>query len=345
MDFFHHTPVSIGVDIGERSLKLIACHNKGTFSLRDKLIISHLKEIPFAAETRATLEVRISHIATALQEMMRAIHRPVEVILGIPESQSFLITTAALHTDHELAQEVTTALAREVPLPLDALYFDFERLSGSTSQYIIGAAAKTYIDAIIHAVDTAGITVAALDFEGLASVRAVARALPRETGDRWMLIDFGATRTYCMLAEHDTILESIRLPTSGDALTRHIGETLHFTAEQAEERKRTCGLDPALCQGALKEIMLPPFELIRQRVGEMLEHAHGNNGHAVSALCLVGGGAHLPGIVEYFTDAYKLPVFLPPLFDHIQWSSTVALPPAPLRFCAALGLALRGRTV
>ncbi len=332
--FPYASPPSIGIDLGEQSLKVAALKTETSWSGRRFYRITFLQEYHVESNDAVSLQ---NALTTAVRDL-RVKHRGmIDAIISIPESKSFILTVSSTEFD---TQSISDRIAGEVPFPITDLYCDSQ---GVPPHRVIGAAPKEYVDHIITIAEASGLVVAALDFEGLATIRALAHILPKETMGTWGVIDFGATRTQCMLAEGEILLNTLRLPLSGEMLTSTIASTLHLAPEQAERTKRECGVDPHACTGSLKEILIPEYTLLAKRVLEMLAQRQLPSS-PISSFILVGGGAHTPGLTAFLETRLQCSVIVPDPFTAFQHDMTDKVPIAPLGFMTSLGLALRSAT-
>ncbi|MBI4262089.1 pilus assembly protein PilM [Candidatus Uhrbacteria bacterium] len=333
--FPYVSPPSIGIDCGEQSLKVAALKTETSWSGKRSYRVTFLHD--YAVKSNDTMVLQ-STLATVARELRAKHHGIIDATMSIPESQSYVLTIPEGAGD---AQHIADRIAGEVPLPITDLYYDSQVVP---PYRVIGAAPKEYIDRTITMTETAGMTIAALDFEGLATIRAIAYLVPKETRGAWGVIDFGATRTQCMIAEGETPLHTLRLPLSGEGLTTKIASTLHLAPEQAERTKRECGVDPHACTGSLKEILVPEYTLMAKRVHEMLALAHNQSPSPVSTFVLVGGGAHMPGLKTFLEAQLQCAIIVPDPSTTFLNDAAHDAPAAHLGFMTALGLALRSAT-
>jgi Ethanolamine utilization protein EutJ (predicted chaperonin) len=132
-----------------------------------------------------------------------------------------------------------------------------------------------------------------------------------------LIIDFGATKTvFCALRNGD--LEWIKvLLSGGDALTKLMSETRKLSLHDAEELKRSQG------------IQLPE---VKESIIKLLRTANLPSPFPYPAIVITGGGACLEGLREFLGENLKTPV------------STFTLPDdlSPFSDAVAFGMALKG---
>jgi Tfp pilus assembly PilM family ATPase len=85
-------------------------------------------------------------------------------------------------------------------------------------------------------------------------------------------------------------------------LTRTIEQGIGLDAKQAEQYKRTYGLDEQQFEGKIRQLLIPPVKIF---INEMMKASQffisQYPGESIKRILLCGGTAQLPGLVQFVT--------------------------------------------
>jgi type IV pilus assembly protein PilM len=101
------------------------------------------------------------------------------------------------------------------------------------------------------------------------------------------------------------------ISTGGDSLTRAIAQNLGFDFSQAEEYKKTYGIDPKQVDGKVYNSIKPVFDIILNEIKRAyFFYTTHNPSVTIRRVVVCGGSALMPGLLYYLTTNLDLEVEL-----------------------------------
>jgi type IV pilus assembly protein PilM len=171
----------------------------------------------------------------------------------------------------------------------------------------------------------------------------VSRALGRP-GQTSIVLDIGGRATDIGIIKNGQLALSRSVPTAGYAFTRAVAQGVGISEIQAEEYKKTYGLDQTQLEGKVGSALAPVFKVITDEVRKAIHYYQGESGGDLpTSLILIGAGAGLPGVVSTLSKSLNFEVSIGNPFQNIAIDKTVVgnvESYAPL-YTQAIGLALR----
>jgi type IV pilus assembly protein PilM len=339
----------MGIDVSDQGLRMVQLVPHGhSFSLRS------ISARPL--EPGIIVEGEIRNPAKAgevLRDLVRkpSLHHPTtkSATLCLPERKTFTkIIEVPRQPANTFEPALREGLAENIPLKLDEAYVDWQVVplqsdKSKTVRVIVSVAPQLLVEGYIAMCQQAGVVPVVLEPESAALCRSTLDGIP-STGSH-LIVDLGATRTGIIIAETDLVAYSSTVSLSGTGLTQALQTKLGLSAEEAEQAKRICGLDPKRGKGAVKTTLEPEIRPLLQRLLEVISfyEEHAIKDAKVQDITLVGGGARLSFLPELVQSTMSLPVRVG------SWPKSVNVPSANLKnsgssYLTALGLALRGAT-
>ena len=188
-------------------------------------------------------------------------------------------------------------------------------------------------------VTSAGLTPVAVETELVALTRALA---PKDK--TVLLVDLGATSTDIAIAKNGLLSFSRSISIAGETFTRAISQSLGITPIQAEEYKKTYGLESSELEGKVKVAIDPVLKMITDEIKKAISfYQTEEKGESPSAVVVSGGTIGMPQIISSLTNLLGFEVLVANPFSHTQLDPEVAKKLAnyaPL-YSVAVGLALR----
>lgn len=274
----------------------------------------------------------------------RKLHLKESVVASLPESQTFLQTIRIPRKgDTTFDDRAIEVLPEYLPFDLEQVYFDvIEKGSDETSwTALVGAAPKSIVDTYLQLLDAVNLLPNALDLE-LAAITNALIPTNNEAPVARAIIELGASRASLLLHDYNSIQFTTELDIAGKSITDQIAKELEITPDEAEQAKKSCGLDPSRCEGVLRKILELQVSEVSKQVASANEfyRTHFTYGRPISEVILSGGGAHLIQLDSILTTELGIPVKVGnPWQNH---SITYPNDDAPMGLSVALGLALRG---
>ena len=340
---FKFTEKSFGLDIGEKSLRVVNL----------KKIGGRIKLAAYGETTLAPGLIKDGLIVEKdklAEEIRKLIKNPKGgkiytryAIVCLPEPKTFIkVIRVPFRKGKEVINDIIEETEKHIPYPLEKSYFDWQYIDlKDKTKVLIGVAPKEIVENYQEVLSKAGVKPMALEIEAAAIARSLF-PLNQRINEPVMVIDFGGTRTGVLIYEKDYIPFSISLNSSSDDLTKFIEKKLNLSHEEAEAAKCQIGFDEKKAGGNLRRILAEPLNELCKQVREA-KYFYGEHFDSkdLKAIYVTGGGSYLPGLLKCVAEHSGLKVEPGnPLANISQGSLTI--PDSKLQtFTTALGLALR----
>lgn len=297
---------TIGLDIGSHSIKLVEIAKSGN-SLT-LLAAGSVPTPPNALNSNNPADVKA--VAETIKKLMReAGAKSGTVNIALPESQVF---TRIIEVPELSTRELTSAIKWEaeqyIPLPLDKVTVDFTvlrtaRETGTNKmEVLLVASPKVIVEKYLAILDLVDVSVEAIETEIIATSRALSRSLTNiKTA---MVVSIGAQTSDIAILRSGALAFTRSIAAGGIALSRALSQGLGFEMLQAEEFKKTYGLEKDKLEGKIVSLTKPIMDTIIgeiTRAGAYYQEKFKNEEVKVVFLC--GGTARLPGLVVYMAQS------------------------------------------
>ncbi len=315
----------LGLDIGSKSIKAVQL--SGSSSSKRLVAYSSVgleKEILSGDEEKAE-ELDAEALRQPLKKLISSGGFTTRnAVVSLPESKIF---TRVIQMPKMSKKELSTAIRFEaeqyIPVSLDDVTMDWDFLPDSSAtkdgkiSVLLVAAPKKLISNIVEVLKKSGITAVAIESETISIVRSVVgddTNLPTT-----MIISIGASTTDLTIVKSGSVRFTRSIGTGGEALTRAISQNLNLGYEQAEEYKRSYGLDKSQADGEIAKVLTPVFNVILNDVRRALSFYKSRHPHDdVKRVILVGGSAALPGATGFLAEALGIEIQLGNPWDSIE---------------------------
>jgi len=339
----------IGLDLGSFSIKVVSLSKRGKGYRLDAIGIALN---PYGARPGAdeASQVRVAEAVKKLLSDNRI--SSAKAILALPESVVYTrVVQMPVLSDSELASAIHWEAEQYVPVPLDQVNIDYEVISRPEKgtdrekmEVFLVAAPKTVVSRTVEFASRCGIEVSGLETEMVALSRAM---IPDSSGlGPTMLVSLGASSTNLAIVRDGMLVLTHSLESGGTALTRAISTEFGLEFPQAEEYKRSYGLDPTQLEGKVRECLRPLVDRLLSEVRKAIQYYNSslqesNQEMQIKRVILAGGTALLPGLVTYTAESFGMEVVLGNAFSFIEPSATAAIPQDTVSFGTAVGLGMR----
>ncbi len=331
-------PAFFGLDIGSSSIKLVELAGK-------KVSLASIAGNPTGkigvdlvpAEQTALLEAVKGLIASSKVKAKK-------VVLSVPESLVFTkIMQFPVMSSPELATAIRWEAEQVIPYPIDKLELSWVILSkpkstvgGEKMRVLVVAVPTKVSDAYVNFMDLLGLEVVRVENELVSLVRntVVAKKLPGVS----LVCDIGFSNSRFAVADTTQIYTNYLSSLGGMAFTRIIAESFRLAISQAEEYKRTYGLDKTQFEGKLFSAVEPVLSgLVGDFRKVIASYAASYPDRKIDRIILTGGGAFLKGLVAVLTDATGIETAVGNAFEGLAVAENlVAVGPV---YAVAVGLA------
>lgn len=337
--FEHKNINAFGLDISDTSIKVLRLKPLGyaNLALPEKVISSHMIVNP---------DRLAENIKAAMKEgKIDAKY----AVCSIPEVKSFVRTvTLPSMPDEEIDSAVRLELEQDIPIPIDAVYLDWQiaRKMPDKLDILVTAAPKDYIDLLIESLHTADLWPIAMELESQATARAV---IGLEEGQKTVLLaDMSTEQTSFIIVDRGLIQYTSSIPIAGNAFTENIAKVLNIPKTEAEKIKKLAGLTEETKQANIRSAILPILDKIVDEIKNVVKffEEHDATRRSISSLILCGGTAQMAGLSEYISARLNLgsqhPAIRVALANPWVNISTEIKMQQSLGFATVIGLALRG---
>jgi type IV pilus assembly protein PilM len=308
-NFYHDKPV-FGFDLGHSTLKVMQIDMS-----RPKPKIMGYGTMSFdASAVNDGVIVKPELIAKSVQELfdkqLIGHIRTKRVAVSIPAYRAFTrsMLLPNLH-NKEMDEAVRMEIEQYIPMPLDELYYDYHITSHGPEQTELFAVAfpKKIVDSYIVLTKLMGLEVVLVETTMSAAGRLFNHDPHSEVAT--VIIDFGSLTSDISIF-HKEVLVTGTVAGGGLVFTNTLKEKLGVSDAEAGTIKTKYGLAASKKQETIKEILSPTLDLIVKEIRRMIryyEERYGNQ-QKIGQIVMLGGGANMPGLADYFTNALRLPV-------------------------------------
>ncbi|KKW20808.1 MAG: Tfp pilus assembly protein, ATPase PilM [Candidatus Adlerbacteria bacterium GW2011_GWC1_50_9] len=207
---------------------------------------------------------------------------------------------------------------------------------------------RSIVESYTNTIQAAGLTLAALELESQAIIRAVVQAGTPKSAK--IIIDLGKTRTSFITFAGSAIIFTSTIKLGGNTFEENIMRALAVDREKAKEIKEKMGLNRSTNKDVFTaltpalSVLVDELKRVIAYYQEHVEHLHGVD-QTIDEILLVGGDANLFGIDTFVASALKIPVRQADPFINIKKLFDASFPPIPktelLAFATTIGLSLR----
>jgi type IV pilus assembly protein PilM len=316
---------ALAIDIGTYSIKAISA-NPGT-----------KPDIKKVVEVFNTTGVAIPTDDQSVQKLSQLIGTIIndyalpktDVRIAIPET---VVSTKVIPlpplSDAELASAINWQAEQHIPIPPEELALEYQvlfrpgRNEKLPMRVLLVGLRKVVIDRFVQVFSNIGIELNVIETQLLAIMRSL-QFVP--TDPTTLIVHLGGSSMNLALVRQGEIGFVLSHLNGGQLLSKSLEQSLTMDAAQAEQYKRTYGLDPAQFQGKVRSAMLPAARSLVAEVKKAIQfYINQNPQDAVKRVVLSGGSAMLPALVQYVTEETGCEVLVSAPFA----SATGDIPPA-----------------
>ena len=304
-----------GLDIGNHSIKIVEFRNPDSPT-------PEIKSFGLASTPEGVLgsenKEKQQQLAGTIKDLASSIGVDTNnVVLAIPESQVFSKIDSIPLVDDSKLQEAVEWLARKIlPIAPEEAKWDWmaigERDTGTQKllDILFVSASNMLVERYVNIAKLAGLEPVAIETEGIATVRAISHAYPNIQGSV-VIVDIGSKSTVISIMNKSNMIYSNSLATGSDAITRSITQSFSLTWAQAEEYKKTYGMDPSHFEGKIAEVIKPIIDSLDLEIIKAIEFFRQQYPDlAPTKLLLAGEAALMPGLITYIAKGLTIEVEL-----------------------------------
>ncbi len=236
------------------------------------------------------------------------------VAATIPASRAYsrVMTIPTSLTKRELDDAIRFEAEQYIPLPIDELYLDYTSTPKDDGQLdvLVVAVPKKIVDSYMKFFDIVGLEVSALETTISAASRIIAVA-ENSSDIPTILIDLGSLSVDLTVYDKILIVNGT-IPGGGDDFSNRIAEKLNVDKNEANNLKTKYGLGVSKRQVEIRTALKPQLDSLIKEIRRVVryyeERTEGK--HTIGQIITMGGGANMPGLVDYLTDNLRIPTRL-----------------------------------
>jgi len=307
--FYSDKPV-FGLDIGRSSLKVMQLEDA---SAHAEIAGYGSADFDVHALDQGVI-VKPGAISDALHDLFE--HRLAgeistqRVAMALPGYRTFTRSIQLPGLDAaELSEAVQLEVEQYVPMQLEDLYLDYTVTgrSGDNQNIFVVAVPKRIVDSYLGLATKLGLEPVLIEPTMTATARFFARDKHSDISS--VIIDFGSLTATISIYDK-TIVATSTVPAGGLVFTEAIRNELGVTQDEAGDIKTRFGLDVSKYQQKIATALEPSLGKVVIEIRRMLRYYEERFGsdRGIGQIVTLGGGASMPGLSDYLTNALKVPV-------------------------------------
>ncbi len=333
--FFSKNKSVVGVDIGTAFIKIAQVSHGAQSNLDTYGIVN--AAVSFDAHAG---QVTLLKAADVLKRLLAEAEVSAKnCIVSLPNNAVFTsVIDMQQLSDDQMESAIMFEAKKYVPLPLTEVILSWSVVTKNSDQgrqkILLIAVPKQVQQSYVQLFSMTGLELSIIEIEALALIRSLSSAATKNS----VIIDIGARNTGLNVVMDGVLQLTRNLSIGGATITDTIAKTLNVSVPRAEQFKKDFGLSNA---DFIPETIKPVMGTIKNEVKQLVS-IYAARSVPVQKLILTGGGASLPGIVEYFGDL-GIPVeFGNPLLN-VTFDPSIepVIKRYGLQLPVAIGLALR----
>ncbi|OGK99702.1 MAG: hypothetical protein A3E31_14540, partial [Candidatus Rokubacteria bacterium RIFCSPHIGHO2_12_FULL_73_22] len=244
----------------------------------------------------------------------------------------------------EVHDVVQLEAEHHIPFAIDEVFLDYHGVGqhDGVMDLILVAVKKSKVLEYSAVVEEAGLIPSIVDVDSFALGNQFEHNFPEERGEAVALIDIGASIMKTNVVRGGATIFARDIPFGGNNYTQAIAQQLKIPFEQAEAAK--LGRDV----GVRWETVVPALEAVSRELSLEVQRtfdyfASTAESERIGKIVLAGGCSQLPGLNDYLSSNWGIPVELAKPFERIEVDPAYAdeVASSAPSFAVAVGLALR----
>jgi len=226
-------------------------------------------------------------------------------------------------TDAELASAIGWQAEQFIPIPKEELSLEYQVLfrpekndRDTPMRVLLIGVKRTIVEHYVSVFSLLGIEPQFLETQTVSLLRAIHSNIQDPAT---LVANIGFSSLDISIARAGELSFVFAHPQGGMLLTRAIENTLSLPVQQAEEYKRTYGLDPQYFEGKVQMALIPVVKSLIDQIQKAIHYYSTQYPQeSVQRVFFTGGTAHLPGLVSYAASALGIEVSVISPFSGLQ---------------------------
>jgi type IV pilus assembly protein PilM len=350
-NFFHDKPI-FGLDIGHGSMKVMQLEEippkTKMAGFKPKVIGYGYTTFDKAAQKDGVIidpEIIAKAADGLFQNHLIGDITTRRVALAIPAYRTFTRGMVLPKLgEGEIKEAIELEAEQYIPMSLEELYMDYEVISSSneSTELFIVAVPKDIVDSYLELAGILGLETVLIEPTLSSSGRLF--TLDTQSDLATFVIDFGSlSADISILDKHVLVTGTVQ--GGGVNFTESIRSKLGVTLQEAGLIKTRYGLGPSKKQAEISEALEPTLQQIVKEIRRMIRYYEERYGdkRPIGQIITMGGGANMPGLTEYMTNAMRMAVRHVEPWTYLDFKGLQ--PPSPAdkpMYATVAGLSLTG---
>ncbi len=349
---------AFGLDISDLSIKIVQLKNMTSRRRSVSFDVSLCASSPLPPGLIVNGEImEPEKVRLAIQDLLHGPNEQKEprinsnwVVVSLPDTQSFFkrITYPGDITSITEAEIITLA-KQHMPFEESTHMLDWQLLphddtNKKHTHILIGAIPKHIANTYTFLCESLNLNVIALELEPLAVARAMITANKSYENEARAILDLGATRSSLIIYDNDSVQFSISIPFSGELITTTISQKLGIPYAEAEEKKRSTGLDATSGNKSVFDIIAQMTTQLADDIKKAIAFydSHFEETNHITHITMCGGTTNIKQLDTVLTQALGIESRPGKVFKNLNTNKPLPLSDeAALSYASAIGLALR----
>jgi type IV pilus assembly protein PilM len=312
-------PAAVSIDIGTYSVKAIRAKTGKKVNI--ERVVEVFNEAGIALPTD---DASVSKLGLMLDAVFNDNDLPrTDVRLALPET---VVSTKVIQipplSDAELASAIGWQAEQHIPIPPEELSLEYqvlyrpERKSDEQMRVLLIGTRKRMVERFVGMFNEIGIEPTLLETHMIA----ILRSLQFTTEDpTTLVVNLGSSSMNLAIVHKGELQFVISHMNGGQMLTKSLETSIGLDAAQAEQYKRSYGLDGSQFQGKVRDALLPPVNMLLTEVRKSVQFfVNQNPQETVQRIVLSGGSAMLPSLVQHITNELGVEVLVASPFAGVE---------------------------
>ncbi len=342
LPFFRSRRDTLGLDVGSSAIKAVQLsRNNGSFRLEALGIAPVPPDVIVEGAIREPAAV-----AEAIQEAVgkAGVHtKDVAIALS---GRELIIKKLQIPKvpPKELPDAVQLEAEHHIPFSIDEVFLDYHVVGtpDELMDLILVAVKKSKVTEYVSVVEAAGLNAVVVDVDGFALGNQFELNHPTEQGEAVALVDLGASAMKTNVVRGGASIFARDIPFGGKNYTQAIAQHLRIPLDQAEAAKT--GKDVGIPWDSIVPALESVSRELSLEIQRTLDYFVSTvESERISKIVMAGGCAQLPGLTDYLSSIWGIPVEVARPFDRIQVDAAHAdaVAAAGPGLAVAVGLGLR----
>jgi type IV pilus assembly protein PilM len=295
---------ALAIDIGTYTIKAIS----GKFGLAPEIerSVEVFNSVGAAVPNDDAVSTKLGGLIDAILADNKLPRSDVRVSLPETVVSTNIIAIPSLN-DAELASAIGWQAEQHIPIPPDQLSLQYQVLyrpkknqTNEKMRVLLVGAHKEVVKRYVNMFIDLGIEPKLLETQMLSVLRA---AQIESNEPTTLVVHMGASSTQMAMVHEGELKFVTSHMTGGQVLTQALERQINLDSQQAEEYKRTYGLNKDQFEGKVRAALLPVVDILVKEMSKSITFfTNQNTGTAVQRILLSGGAAQTPGLIEYITQ-------------------------------------------